>query len=145
MRKFPTAKGRLYFGPKPDLETLHALKARNVSTIWNLAAELDEILRDEIDIFGEENVIHSDIEDFSIPNSLDSFVRDMQNIHKRLEDEGSVFVHCYGGRGRTGMALACIASLENSGEIAIRLAKIYCNGPELKSQIEFVKRVKDYG
>jgi protein-tyrosine phosphatase len=136
---FPTnSTGKLYFGHFPSAETLDELKNKGVVAIWNLGAELLVELEMEEEQF--ETVIHSKIVDYSIPDSPKDFLADVKRVVSLLNSGKDVFVHCFGGHGRTGMALASIACLVNKASTAdaLALAKEHCSGPERLSQVKFI-------
>ena len=128
--------GRTYFSEVDAEDTFEELKNNNVSTIWNLQKEESLINLEKLNF----NVLHTPIKDYDVPSNLSSFKRDVGDILHFLT-EGSVYVHCYGGCGRTGTALAClIKTIEGiTSEEALSIVKDLCHGPELEEQEEFVK------
>jgi protein-tyrosine phosphatase len=137
-KKFPTDSGVLYFGRLPDDDMLNFLKSSGVTVVWNLAYELFDLAEKETQLF--ENVVFSGIADYNTPVNKEKFNEEVSTICEHLENNRKVFVHCFGGRGRTGMALAIIAKvLNNMNSVeALQLAKIYCDGPETGRQKEYV-------
>lgn len=137
-KKFPTDFGTLYFGRLPDDDMLNFLKSSEVTVIWNLAYELFDLAEKETQLF--DNVVFSGIADYNTPINKEKFNEEVLAICEHLKNNRKVFVHCFGGRGRTGMALAIIAKiLNNMNSVeALGLAKIYCDGPETGRQKEYV-------
>lgn len=139
LNKFPTIRGELYFGPIPDDKTLYELKNEGVTIIWNLGYELFDIA--EIEIGCGFWVFEAKISDYNTPLHHQNFKNQLLTICSSLACGYKVFVHCMGGRGRTGMALALIAKIFNgvNSDEALALAKEYCDGPEVDKQIEYVR------
>ncbi|MFQ5417729.1 MAG: protein-tyrosine phosphatase family protein [Myxococcota bacterium] len=88
------------------------------------------------------------IRDLSTPS-----VEAMTAIQRTLEDSIAanrpVFVHCWGGRGRTGTVIGIylirrgLATTENFVDVISRLREADAGGgnsPETRSQVEFVRR-----
>lgn len=138
---FPTSTGNLFHGHVPSAYDLARLKDLGVTAIWNLGRELVEELEVERDLF--KIVVHSDIVDFSIPELPNKFLDEVKMICQYLKDGQSVFVHCMGGRGRTGMALASVCAMLDNIDVdkALTLAKVNCGGPERTHQVEFVRKL----
>lgn len=134
--------GRLVFGGMPSTQEMHLLKSKHeVNTVWNLMSEFSFLLEEERSIFGE--VLHSPIDDYCVPQKESNFCAKLQEVCFKLEAGHNVFIHCFSGHGRTGMALAAILVKINklSVERALNTARIMCKGPELESQKDFVRRV----
>ncbi len=55
----------------------------------------------------ELEFLHSPITDLSVPER-DQLERLVDEISRRLEDGDSMYVHCWGGRGRAGTVGACV-------------------------------------
>jgi protein-tyrosine phosphatase len=138
LNRFPTKHGELYYGRMPDSNTLKKLKKENISCIWNLAAELDFLIKTEKSFV--PIVIHGNIKDYSIPDNLSKFVEQLNTIAAILKSEKKVFIHCLAGMGRSGMALAAIDILlnGNKADIALKHAKAATSGPETNEQKDLV-------
>lgn len=85
-------------------EFIHALQERMIKTVTLLLPE------DETDLIAKYRaadlgVLHYPLENFSIPERMDSFDRLMEEIIAILAEE-SVLVHCRTGCGRTAMVAA---------------------------------------
>lgn len=48
------------------------------------------------------------IEDFYIPQNIESFNKFVDTIISKLNSKKNVFVHCLAGLGRSGLVLACV-------------------------------------
>jgi len=55
--------------------------------------------------------IHNPIEDLNIPTCNDDLLSLLSQLFYHLEDNGIIYLHCWGGRGRAGLVGACLASL----------------------------------
>lgn len=138
----PTNCGTLLFGRAPFPKTLKRLKGADC--IWNLAEELYFLVWEEQEVAKE--VLFGDIRDYDVPDDIEAFVSQLNRAVALLQDGRTVFVHCLGGRGRTGMALAVIkiAMEKVSADVAIEAAIQYAGGPESKKQVAFVKTLAKY-
>lgn len=136
--------GKVFFGSYPDMEDLLVLKKENIQIIWNLMMELPSVLMREKQFY--TNVLHSPIKDFNAPKSGSNFVYNLEQICLKLEAGHNVFIHCLGGHGRTGMALAALLIKINlmSADDALELTHNICNGPEMECQKDFIKKFYTY-
>lgn len=134
----PTSIGTLTFSRRPTDEIYGALGADEVDIWWNLAREL----RDQTPRMREHaaEVLEAGIADFGVPTDLPAFAEQLDRVVTILRCSGHVHVSCYGGRGRTGLALACIRMLleEEAAEVALRRAHEVSGGPETAAQAAFV-------
>jgi hypothetical protein len=140
VRRFPiNTPGKLYYGPWPSIDMLRTLKKQNVDTVWNLAEELSNLV--PLEKYFVPNVIQGDIEDFYIPENMGKFALQLNKIVNLLKSGKNIFVHCFGGHGRTGMTLAAIEMLANDSKPSIALRKSFSatGGPEERSQLRFIK------
>lgn len=132
--------GKIFFGRLPSEEEMLILKEKEtVNTVWNLLMELPWIIAEEKTVF--TNVLNSPIQDYSVPQDDSNFFAILEEICLKLEAGQNIFVHCLGGRGRTGMALAALLIKINkmSTEKALDLTDKICGGPELESQKDFIR------
>ena len=133
---------------------LRAFLEAGVTAFINLteAHELppyEDILREEAKIYGVE-VSHQRISicDFSIPSS-ETMTAILNAIDMAVNDGRCVYVHCWGGVGRTGMVVGCYLvrhgyTNEQALERVNQLFKTrpmnlhHLRSPEPDEQIEFV-------
>jgi protein-tyrosine phosphatase len=134
-----STKGKLYFGALLSDETLKELKNIGVENIWNLMAELPTVAEAENKIF--KNVIELKIVDCSIPSDKQEYLNRVDSIIYLLKNGENVYLHCFGGHGRTGMAISSILILVERLpiEAALKMAKSLCNGPEFEEQKNFIR------
>ena len=73
-----------------------------------------------------------DIRDMSTPKSKDWTRQALDAIDAHLEAGEAVYVHCWGGVGRTGTIIGCwLARHFEPGQAALnRLAKLWCKNPK---------------
>jgi protein-tyrosine phosphatase len=87
-------------------------------------------------------VIYLPIPDFSIPNRT-ALAGAVEQAHRLAGQGENIAIHCYAGRGRTGLFAACLARvvLGLSGEDAVAWVRRYVEGAvEVSSQSAFVNR-----
>ena len=138
MKDYTTKSGKtIYFGSNPTDEELEELKNFGIEVIWNLGQELsiEAELESEFAI-----VIWSSVQDGKAPSIKSFFVEDINRVLAFLANNKKIFIHCLHGRGRTGMAIACLLLLEDglSTNEALARAIELCGGPTDKDQIDFV-------
>ena len=93
------------------------------------------------------------IRDCDVPSSIDDvekLIRHIQKLSKR--NDGYVYIHCWGGVGRTGTIVACYFAENNSFEEAMQLLRkqfsempksSHRTTPDTNEQINFVKKYKE--
>lgn len=131
--------GQLWYGSSFSTidemnKAFQLLEQYKVTYIWNLLED-DNVANLEKQKF---RVIHSPVIDFHIPKDKDLFHKDVEYIIKLLNKGKNVYVHCYGGHGRTGMAILCICvKLGRDPQESLNQTRNLIKGPETKLQIEF--------
>jgi protein-tyrosine phosphatase len=85
-------------------------------------------------------VVHYPIKDFSIPSSVESFVK-LQTQLVHLTETNPILIHCRGGVGRTGLVAAgLIVALGNSALKAIEIVRAKTPGSiETEPQEQFLR------
>lgn len=136
--KLKNCTGRLFFGACPEIQQIKELKNHNVNCIWNLLEEMPFIFEYEKNIF--DNSINTPIKDFDIPKDIKLFIYESNIIYNRLKNGENIFVHCLGGRGRTGIALAFLLLIDdlNNNKDILNIVYNCSRGPENKKQKDFV-------
>lgn len=143
MQRLKTNSGALYAASKDDMLGLFVAKKRKVfDIIWNLAVELRFLESEEKK--HAKVVICEAIVDYDVPFKPAQFKKHLGQTINCLKSGGSVLVHCLGGHGRTGMVAAILLSKINNIPLAesLKLAQLYCQGPETEEQIQFVFNTK---
>lgn len=132
----------LYVGKNPLLwgECADQFKQKNIKTAIVLLEDLEEVRFFYNRRLGVQ-LIHFPIKDFSVPNSTKAVSDLALKVNEALES-GNVFMHCYGGKGRTGMIAACL-KLSNitamtSKEAITFTRSIIDNSIETRAQERFI-------
>lgn len=74
------------------------------------------------------------IQDVSVPESADAMVAILDTIAEHVDAERLVYVHCWGGVGRTGVVVGCWLARQMGGpEAFARLQELWRHCP--KSQL----------
>lgn len=100
---FHQVNERIYRGAQPTVEGLQALAKMGVKTVVDLRREAAQARR-------EQEVVEAlGMKFLSVPMTLsaptdEQISRVMQELNSNA---GPVFVHCHGGRDRTGTVIAC--------------------------------------
>jgi protein-tyrosine phosphatase len=133
-------KGKLWFGASYNSisemnNTFSFLKENNVSIIWNLLED-DTISKVESRQF---EVINTPIEDYSFPQNIQEFKKTTLEIIELLNNGKNIYVHCFAGHGRTGIAVASIRVLCGEDiKLVLSETKELVGGPETRSQELFI-------
>ena len=99
--------------PTPARQKLGALLDAGVTTFIDLTephelAPYDALLAEEAAARGMEvRHVRRPIRDVSVPRSPDVMRAILDTIDSALGDGGKVYVHCFGGIGRTGTVVGC--------------------------------------
>lgn len=141
VKLFPTSSGTLFFGPLPKVAVLKHLKSLHIDAIWNLASELNLMVPYEKGYAPE--VIFGNVGDYDAPKDSGLFISQLNRVISLLNAGKRVFVHCFGGHGRTGMALAAlkVAMDKTPADKALSLAFDYTTGPESEEQDEYIEEL----
>ena len=134
----PTCTGTLTFSRRPNADIYAALTSDEVDIWWNLAVELGDLVPTMRQHAAE--VLEARIPDYGVPTDVPAFAEQLDRVVSILGCFGHVHVSCYGGRGRTGLALACIRMRleEEAPEAALAAARDASGGPETDAQARFV-------
>ena len=133
---------RLYVGKMPFGSAIGAeLKSHEIKT----AVVLLETLEYVKGFYSQHNIkriIHFPIKDFSVPEDTKSVEKLVLRIHKALK-KGNVFMHCMGGKGRTGTIAACLKisndrTIQTPNEAILFTRKVIRDAIETKEQEEFI-------
>ena len=157
-KTYPVIKNKFYAGRTPvsinkqeTYNNLSALIEADIDVIINLTEE-GEFLKyeNELSFFARGigkniQVIRKAIPDYGVPNK--ELMNDiLQIIEKSLNENKKVFVHCFGGVGRTGTVVGCyllknnLATEENVFDKIqeLRAGLPYAKSPETEEQRQFV-------
>ena len=77
---------------------------------------------------GEDaSYVHFGLPDLSVCESLDSLDEIVCDLRKRIEAGDKLYIHCWGGRGRTGLIAACLlGSLYGDMDAEEALQRVQC-------------------
>lgn len=146
-------KGSIYQCPMPFSDRdprgklIKEFKKEKVSVVVVLAED-DEILeragRDLKKYYGKKGfeVIHAPIQDKCVPDDEQLLKKAVLQAIQKAKEGQNIAVHCFAGRGRTGIFLCCIRK-ELTGEDGDKALKwvrlIIPTAVDTDEQIEFVK------
>lgn len=130
---FTRVDDRVYRGGAPGRAGLRELAAAGVTTVVDLRAEADLRVYDELyDELGLTR-FHLPIRDGQLPDE-DQTARFLEIVE---ESDGSVFLHCGAGVGRTGAMSAFYLNATGQAEGTGALRRILAVGPPSLEQITF--------
>lgn len=157
---FYKVENNIYAGEYPfaiDLyiakNKLHVLNALHITHIVDLT-ESGELLDYSYDL---RDIKHYrfPIKDRNIPDSFDNVYNLMAYIDDAKSENGTIYIHCWGGVGRTGTIVACwlVYNGMSANEALAHLNELwkscpksrrrpYC--PEHGCQIDFIKQFEIY-
>ncbi len=118
-------------------EKLKQLTNAGVTAFIDLT-EADEFLEPYDHLLDKQFQTHQRfaIRDMSIPRSRDLTMQALDTIDAHLEAGETVYVHCWGGVGRTGTIIGCwLARHHEPGQAALdRLEKLWAGNPKSRSR-----------
>ena len=143
--ELPQFPGKILYGPvfqtESEREQLFSeLDASGVSVIWNLQERRDSY---ESEAQHFHAVVWTPVDDYSVPEDADAFVRDLDRVLALLRGGKHVYVHCMAGHGRTGLGLASLL-VRLGAPPALALSQVHevCGGPETEEQKGFVHGIE---
>jgi protein-tyrosine phosphatase len=103
-------RGRLFAGPQPEAAAagLAPLRAAGITTVVSLLEAERMTDLDGAYMRAGLSVVRFPIVDYGVPDDPAAFRRFLRDLLTRLEAGESLYLHCHGGLGRTGTALACL-------------------------------------
>lgn len=128
--------GNLYFGRMWNYWEHDVIKRivsmSKINIIWNLTEESHG------DILNAKE-LRSPIDDYCAPEDKNTFIKQASKILTLLEGGSVIFLHCYGCRGRTSVALATLLFLTGkTPQEALQETLKISKGPETKEQENFI-------
>lgn len=94
-------EGLGYFGPYPSQEMLDTIK---VECILDLTCPNDQLVPYEY----SGHVIKFPIIDGGVPDNMEDFLFLLYEVSSLLDKGHSIYIHCRGGHGRSGLVSACV-------------------------------------
>jgi len=112
-------------------EKINALLDIGISVFVDLTEE-HEGLRSYTSLIGKAIHRRFAIRDVAIPDSPETTIQILDTIDRYIHQGEMVYVHCWGGVGRTGVIIGCwLARHDHGGEAAlIRLRKLWTQCPK---------------
>lgn len=137
MQSFKLLSGIVFYSPVPYELELEDIQP--IDIIWNLADELSSYSNIEQKYCNK--VLLGGIKDYGVPENIAKFKSQLEEIKNSLASGKDVLIHCKGGVGRTGLAVACLIKFVShcSGKDALEFAIDMTGGPETKEQDKFVE------
>ena len=132
---------RLYVGPLPEGRSFgFDSQRRQIKTAVVLLENLD--LVENLYFKHGIEIIHFPSDDYSVPSDTSSVELLANKINKALK-EGNVFMHCMGGKGRTGTIAACLKitndlSVKTADEAIKYTRRLIPHSIEIMEQEKFV-------
>lgn len=147
--------GNIYRSPMPfaafDIShsTLTEYIEAGVTTVVMLTELGEDLLRAGRDLTqtyaGHQiETVHFPIVDFDTPEDPDQMIAVLDEVIRRADKGEHVAVHCFAGRGRTGMFIALLARkvLKLDGQEAIDWVRQYFPAIETDAQEKLVREIK---
>lgn len=143
--------GKIYRSPMPlaafdeGQTTLHEYDQAGIDTVVMLTASGEDLFHAGVDLNARYTetglaVIHFPIQDFATPENLSALDQTLQQVLAAARSGRKIAIHCYAGRGRTGLFIALLARriLGLGGEEAVAWVRQYFPAIETQAQIEMV-------
>jgi len=132
----------LYGSKVPSVADFKKIKELEIDVVVTLLSQVDDDLIQKYKGAGIINR-HFPIEDFSIPEKMDDFVKLIDQIEGYIDEEKKILVHCAGGKGRTGMVLVGLMMKMkglSADEALENVRKSIAGAAETKEQEEFLRQ-----
>ena len=81
---------------------------------------------------------HFPINDYDVPKSKEHTIAILNRIDHNMRNNRPTYIHCYGGRGRTGTIIGCwLARRGHQGEDALKkLRELWAQNPKSKRGLQ---------
>lgn len=145
-------KGRVYRSPMPfaafdyGKTTLSEYLDAEIDSVVMLTEFGEDLLRAGQDLtqtYANHQIetIHFPILDFDTPDDHHSLLDMLEDVLRRAKQGENIAIHCFAGRGRTGMFIALLArkALGLDGQEAIDWVRTYFPAIETKEQEQLVR------
>ena len=136
---FHQVNDRIYRGAQPTVEGFQALAKMGIQTIVDLRREAAQAR-------GEQQVVEAlGMKFLSVPMEMgaptdEQISRVMQELNSNA---GPVFVHCHGGRDRTGTVIACYRKTHDAWDSQKALDEANLDG--MRRDVSMRKYVRKFG
>ena len=146
--EYPFAANQMF-----GIKKLDVLKSIGVTTIIDLT-ECGELF-DYSNIVSDINHYKFPIKDRNIPDSFENVYKLMSSIDNAKSENSTIYIHCWGGVGRTGTIVACwlVYNGMAANEALAHLNELWKSCPKSKRrpycpdhgcQIDFIKQFELY-
>jgi len=148
-------KGSVYRSPMPfaafdyGKTTLSEYQEAGINTVVMLTEKGEDLLRSGRNLaqtYAENQIetIHYPIEDFTTPEDHSSLLKTLDEVIQRAKLGENIAVHCFAGRGRTGMFIALLArkTLGLEGQAAIDWVRAYFPAVETEEQEQLIRKLE---
>jgi protein tyrosine/serine phosphatase len=147
--------GSVYRSPMPfaafdyGKTTLTEFLDAEIDTIIMLTESGEDLLRAGRDLaqaYASHQIetVHFPIVDFDTPDDHHSLLDTLEDVIRRAQEGENIAVHCFAGRGRTGMFIALLArkALGLEGQAAIEWVRNYFPAIETQEQERLVRELE---
>lgn len=137
---------QIYVGPLPDSPEMvsHLAETLEVTTFISLEIPDYQIVTEAF--FAGIEIIPLPVQDFGTPPDI-VFMNSITNIAVCSRRYSNVYIHCYSGRGRTGMVAACLlVYFGYTAEAALEKVRdiLGDRAPETEEQVDYVREYEQY-
>ena len=145
-------KGKVYRSPMPfsafdmghaALQEYLEAEVNTVVMLTEIGEDLRRAHRDLQQLYAENQLdtVQFPIEDFNTPDDLDNLADLIGKIEERVRKGENIAIHCFAGRGRTGMVIALLARqvLGLEGQVAIDWVRQFFPAIETAAQEQVVR------
>ena len=140
IKRFHQVNEQVYRGAQPSYQGFEALAAMGVKTVVDLRHEATQFIQ-------EQRIVESlGMKFLSVPMTMGAPTDDqITRVLHQLDafGAGPVFVHCRGGKDRTGTVIACYRIAHDHWESGPALAEARVNGMR-SADVEMERYVKGF-
>ncbi|MGD2027572.1 MAG: dual specificity protein phosphatase family protein [Anaerolineales bacterium] len=147
-------KGKVYRSPMPfsafdighaALQEYLDAEVDTVVMLTETGEDLRRAHRDLQQVYAENQLdtVHFPIEDFNTPDNLEHLTKIIWKIEEKARSGENIAIHCFAGRGRTGMVVALLTRkvLGLEGQAAIDWVRQFFPAIETAAQEQIVREL----
>lgn len=147
-------RGQVYRSPMPfaafddGKTTFSEYLDAKINTVVMLTEDGEDLRRAGKDLaqtYADHQIetVHFPITDFDTPEDHSSLLDKLDEVLQRAEQGENIAVHCFAGRGRTGLFIALLArkALNMAGQEAIDWVRGYFPAIETEEQEELIRKL----
>ena len=136
----------LYTGPSPTHLAIDGLA--NIQGVVSLLSEDEMVTVTKLYELQKILCLHFPIKDYSVPDSIEETYHFLNDQLVPLLNKGNVYLHCQGGKGRTGTIAACLMALKykftSAESLIIWIRKQISMSIETDAQEQFIRSFLEY-